>query len=341
MIAATHENNFNILRLLFASLVVFSHAFALLGLEEPVIYGRTLGNLSVHAFFAISGYLICQSYVRSPELLSFLVKRFLRIVPGLVVAIIATKLIAGVCGGFKTNPVPYIANGPVWTLTWEVMCYFGLVLLGQTGVLNSKSIPAFFAAAWLVYIINISNASDEFAVVVPLAMMFLAGAFVAATEDDQKVAKAPLLSVFGLVAILNYDFFQSIHLWIASNVPFLWGPALAAEQANRIIYIAAFPLVIVYLGKFSRPIVKVENDISYGIYIYGWPIAQALVFLAMQNKADLAPVPFFVLTMLVTVPIAFASWKLIEKPSLSLKRLAIRRNPGGPVSVTPGKHPNT
>ena len=45
------ENNFNFLRILFASLVVFSHAYALLGFEEPVIFNRSLGNLSVHGFF--------------------------------------------------------------------------------------------------------------------------------------------------------------------------------------------------------------------------------------------------------------------------------------------------
>lgn len=61
------DNNFNLLRLFFACCVVFSHAFALLGYAEPVLFGRSLGNFSVHAFFAISGYLICQSYVRSPS----------------------------------------------------------------------------------------------------------------------------------------------------------------------------------------------------------------------------------------------------------------------------------
>lgn len=125
-----HENNFNFLRLLFASLVVFSHSYALLGLEEPVFFGRSLGNLSVHGFFVISGYLICRSYVRSTSVAAFFINRILRIVPGLAIAMIVTKVAASWCEGFEHNPVPYIANGPVWTLTWEVVCYFGLAVLG-------------------------------------------------------------------------------------------------------------------------------------------------------------------------------------------------------------------
>lgn len=101
-----HKNNFNFLRLLFASMVVFSHAYALLGHEEPTLWGRSLGNLAVHGFFAISGYLICQSYVRVPHFFSFAVNRFLRIAPALVVALLFTSEIAARCDAFKTNPVP-------------------------------------------------------------------------------------------------------------------------------------------------------------------------------------------------------------------------------------------
>lgn len=241
-----HKNNFNFLRLLFASLVVFSHAYALLGQEEPTLWGRSLGNLSVHGFFVISGYLICQSYVRSPTLISFSINRLLRIGPGLVVAMIVTKLIADLCGGFKANPVPYIANGPVWTLTWEVACYFCLAILGLIGILQTTRIPSFFAAAWLAFLVNISSTSDSYLVIAPLAIMFLAGSFIAVMEREIDFQKIPLIGILGLAAITNYGVFQSVYGWIVAHIPFLWGPNVTAEQASRVIYMATFPLIVIY-----------------------------------------------------------------------------------------------
>lgn len=319
----SHKNNFNFLRLFFASLVVLSHAYALLGQEEPTLWGRSLGNLSVHGFFVISGYLICQSYVRSPTLISFTINRLLRIGPGLIIAIIVTKLVADLCGGFKANPVPYIANGPVWTLTWEVACYFGLAILGLVGALQSNNIPGFFATAWLVFLANISNTSDSYLVIAPLAMMFLAGSFIAVMENQIDFKKIPLIGILGLAAITNYGVFQSIYGWIVSHIPFLWGPTVTAEQVSRVIYLAIFPLVVIYIGKLKRPVVNIENDVSYGVYIYGWPTAQTLVYLAIQRQITLSPATYFALTMALTLPLAFASWKLVEKPCLSLKRLFI------------------
>lgn len=278
----------------------------------------------MHGFFAISGYLICQSYVRSPTLISFTLNRVLRIGPGLVIAMIITKFIADFCGGFKENPVPYIANGPVWTLTWEVVCYFGLAILGLLKGLSTNSIPAFFAAAWLMYLTNISSTNDTYLVIAPMAMMFLSGTFVAVMDNSAAPRTFPLWTAIGLATITKLEIFQSLYGWTVSHIPFLWGPAINIEQAMRIVYMSTFPFLLIYVGKSAKPVIKITNDISYGVYIYGWPIAQAIAFITIQQKENLSPLVYFGLTMLFTLPVAFASWKLIEKPSLSLKRLVGR-----------------
>jgi len=319
-----HRNNFNFLRLLFAILVVLSHAYALLGQEEPVFLGRSLGNLSVHGFFAISGYLICQSYIRSPTIVSFSINRLLRIAPGLVIAMIVTRFVAELCGGFKTNPVPYIANGPIWTLTWEFACYIALGALGVIGVLQRNNMPSFFAAAWLIFLVNISNTGDAYLVIAPLAMMFLSGAFIAVMEERVDFKKTTLASVIGLALVTNHVLFQKIYALTVLYIPFLWGPAVTAEQVSRVIYMLAFPLVVIYVGKHAKPTINIQNDISYGVYIYGWPVAQVLVYFAIQQQITLSPAVYFFLTMVLTLPMAFVSWKLIEKPSLSLKRFFVR-----------------
>jgi peptidoglycan/LPS O-acetylase OafA/YrhL len=327
MVASSHHNNFNLLRLVFAVLVVYSHAYALLGLEEPIIWGRSLGNLSVHGFFVISGYLICQSYVRSQTLIAFSANRVLRILPGLIVALLVTGYIADFFGGFKENPVPYIANGPVWTLSWEVACYIMLAVLGLLGTLNRDNFSVFFAVSWLLFLLNISSESAPYLVVVPLVMMFLAGAFISLLESRINFSKMVLFSLLLLGLILKLSVAQAFYNWMASNIPFLWGPKISLEQIVRVGYMAAFPVLVIYLGKYTKPLFKLKDDISYGVYIYGWPIAQALVFVAVQRNWVLTPITYFLLTMLVLLPVAYLSWRLIEKPSMSLKKWFVGPSP--------------
>lgn len=320
MAVPSHHNNFNLLRLVFATLVVFSHSYALLGYEEPLIWGRSLGNLSVHGFFVISGYLICQSYLRSNTFVSFAANRVLRILPGLLVAMFVTGLIAGQFEGFKENPVPYIANGPVWTLTWEVVCYLMLAVLGLLGTLNRDGFSVFFAVAWLLYLLNLSSDSAPFLVIAPLVMMFLAGMFIALVESRLSFGKLAAWSSATLVFFVFMPLPVATYEWISRNVPFLWGPKISFEQFVRIGYMAAFPAFVIYLGKYTRPLMNLKNDISYGVYIYGWPIAQALVAIAALYDLELNIVSYFLITMAILIPVAFISWKVIEKPSMSLKK---------------------
>jgi peptidoglycan/LPS O-acetylase OafA/YrhL len=68
-----------------------------------------------------------------------------------------------------------------------------------------------------------------------------------------------------------------------------------------------------------------RNDISYGVYIYHWPVAQALL---VELPGIGMPV-LLALTLLITAPLAVASWRFIEAPALRLKtrvpRLLLKR----------------
>ena len=55
----------------------------------------TFGTLGVDGFFILSGYLIVQSWLGDPELINFLRKRVLRIVPGYLVAVFLSTLAVG------------------------------------------------------------------------------------------------------------------------------------------------------------------------------------------------------------------------------------------------------
>jgi peptidoglycan/LPS O-acetylase OafA/YrhL len=88
-------------------------------------------------------------------------------------------------------------------------------------------------------------------------------------------------------------------------------------------FAAAIPTTycVLYIGmlKFPRLRFIESGDYSYGIYLYGFPIQQTLVHLFPIFRE------WWPLLFVVAAPLTFAfaalSWHLIEKPTLSLKRL--------------------
>ena len=154
------QNNFDALRLLAAILVIFSHSFLIAeGTQSREWLIRLTGNqcilglTGVFVFFAISGFLVTQSFEQTPNRLHFLTKRALRIFPGLLVATLLSAFVLGplvtdlplgaylsrvepyqyVVGNtlldqtvhelpgvrFVDNPVGLEINGSLWTLRLE------------------------------------------------------------------------------------------------------------------------------------------------------------------------------------------------------------------------------
>ena len=93
-------NNFDIIRILFAWLVIVSHSYILLGTKgcdplcELTNHYINLSYFGVKGFITISGFLIFKSLERSPNVLDYLWKRILRIYPGLMVVLLLSVGIA-------------------------------------------------------------------------------------------------------------------------------------------------------------------------------------------------------------------------------------------------------
>jgi peptidoglycan/LPS O-acetylase OafA/YrhL len=314
-----HANNYNLMRLMFALAVIVSHSFALLGYAEPVFWGRTLGTVAVHGFFVLSGFLITDSYLRNPSILRFSMNRALRIVPALLVALVAAKIAWSLCGGFKANPVPYISNGPIWTLTWEVICYSLVVLLGLIGVLTPSGMPVVFFVSWVLFLINLHDTSATYAMIMPMMMMFQAGAFirVARNRVNLRAMAGPsviLLAVFSTAAI--YD---PLLAFVREHIVFLWGPDVSNFDLRAIVYLAALPFLIVFLGDV-KPALSFKDDISYGVYVFGWPASQIIIHIFRVQGWQIDQLRLLLLTLAVVIPVSWASWKLVEQPFLRLKK---------------------
>jgi peptidoglycan/LPS O-acetylase OafA/YrhL len=63
---------------------------------------------------------------------------------------------------------------------------------------------------------------------------------------------------------------------------------------------------------------RIDNnaDISYGLYLYGWPVQTLIIW----NYLAINPWLLCLLSLLVARLMGYAGWVLVEKPCLQLKR---------------------
>lgn len=309
--------NLNALRLLLAAAVIVSHAWPLAlgaGTPEPLqaLTGRSLGGWAVGAFFFISGLLISTSAARKAAI-PFWTARFRRIVPGLGVALLVTLALAmlsgstanlgeaakwfvraitlasiehRLTGAFAANPFPEVVNGPLWSLFHEVLAYF---------------------LCWIFVVVFGSRKGLPFVVLGVLA------AAMAAFHEALPWRLPVFAPLFGA-----FTFGMAVQVF-ASRIPVSPLLALAAfisiALLPEMVALGPVSLSLVVLALWLPPL-RFEADASYGLYIYGWPVAQTIVAL----QPGIQPVTLAVMSVAVTYPLALLSWSCVERPSLSRNR---------------------
>lgn len=316
-------NALNLVRLLLATGVIVWHSFPLSGHDiEWWPLRQLLGEVWVDGFFAISGFLIVNSWMRNPNWATYLRARILRIMPAfwtclVVTALVIAPLTAGVFGpsnagyvvrnaalwifqpdiaGSPTGvPYPGAWNGSLWTLAWEFFCYLGVLALGVTGLLRRRAtIPVLFAVAMLGAVITTLGVVENAYVVFGsrFGLMFLAGALIWQYQD--RVRLTPVWATVAAMVLVLALLLPNYRILAALPVAYL---TLAAGALIK------------------RPALRLRNDISYGVYIYAFPAQQVL---AIWGAWELGVPVFAVLSVAVTIPLAAASWFAVEKPAMRL-----------------------
>ncbi|WP_426510735.1 acyltransferase family protein [Dactylosporangium sp. McL0621] len=339
-------NGLGLLRLTLALTVLVAQAWPL-GLGEPnpghgLTRGQTdLGTLAVDGFFVLSGFLVAAS-ARRGGALRFAWHRFLRIFPGLWVCLAATALAAAVSGhagdlGFvRANlagsvhqwgigtmflDTPYgrlvqgsVVNGSLWSLVYELLCYCGLTVLIAAGLPRRApwAVPLFAGVAYAVIVLD--------AVRSPTTPQYRGGLGpfpVWGYVDLQLACYLGFLFLLGASAQLY-----------AGHVYLKWPIALGAGLvlAGSLVYggffvlgYPAFAYLMLYAACTVPPrlhAVGREHDYSYGIYIYAFPVQQAV---AHFGGAAWGLVPYVALCLPLVLLVAAASWHLVERPALALK----------------------
>lgn len=347
-------NALSFFRLILACLVIVSHSPELLdgnSQREALknVFGTlTFGQLAVYGFFFISGFLVVDSAFRS-TLYTFMLKRFLRIFPGFAMAYLlsitlvfwlgggqfdelsaskwaakASKVLlllnpAQVGSAFIGSPSPDV-NGSLWTIAYEFRCYvltaivifaFGRTILPFLVLAASLAlVVAFSLSSGVDLRLDIGNFEPLGNVddTVRFTMIFCMGALFQIYKE--KIPSNGILasaSLVMLVAGMYWEQFAAIAVGVFGGYLLLY---LAFASASSV------------WSAINR-----DADISYGIYLYAWPIQKLLIFYV--------PVITPTCLTLFTIPLAatagFLSWHIVEKRALRLRPALRPRLTGRPL----------
>lgn len=327
------RNNFDALRLIGALLVLGSHQFALSGRWEPRVAGdHSFGNLGVLIFFAVSGFLVTQSWQADPHLGRFAARRALRLMPGLVgvmvVSGVALALLAPsgfawreyVLAPWSHQRAPYfpgqaqtLLNGSLWTILVEVKCYILLCVAGALARQHLRTVVAVTSAGLLGWYL--------------LGLGEQAGFDAAAAQG--RLSFVPYFGAFFLLG-------AALALW-----PLLQRATGALVAAGVLCFAIGQPTLglalvvppaVVWIGQRSWPVLREagrHGDISYGVYLYAWPTQQ---FVVAALGASAAYLTLLLPSLAVALLLGLASWHLIEARALRHKP---RRPFTAPAAATP------
>ncbi|MFT3802104.1 MAG: acyltransferase [Burkholderiaceae bacterium] len=348
-------NNWNLIRLVLATMVLLTHSYALVTgdpINEPLrrTYGLTLGTIAVDGFFVASGFLVTASVTRERGIAYFVASRCLRIYPGLWVMLLLTvfglgawcttlrwadylgsartlgylartaTLVTGVRfelpGVFASNPFASVFNGSLWTLPYEVGAYACL-----------------FAVSLAARICEPRDRRITLGrLVLGAWLLSLLGLWGAGATGSAWTTTLRLLQMFFAGAALHglRDRLRPTRVAIA-GVALSFVALFAHPVVLKIGYPLLLPLLVVLAAHGDAGRLRGAGrfgDYSYGIYIYAFPVQQCLIFVGQgASVAELA-----VKSFVVTLALAVASWHLVEKPCIGRKRAmaeALRRLSAG------------
>ncbi|MBV9553421.1 MAG: acyltransferase [Alphaproteobacteria bacterium] len=353
---AAHANNFDLLRLVAALSVIFSHSFLISAgtqSNEPlVVFTRNqcpLGLVGVFVFFVISGYLVTDSWCRAPRPGGFALRRAARIYPGLVANGLVLALVLGpivtslpvaayladpglrdFLGEYATlwpgplalpgvlfakTTVGLLVNGSFWTLRFEVYMYLMVLVLG------------------LVRGLRLSVAAGLLAL------------GIAAIWWDQDHSLLWLGDLRGWLWMLSHFAAGMVMYFLCRRVPFRWYAALLAVAFVVLIarvghqFITLFALPGGYLTIYAATrywprldYARHVGDLSYGLYIYGWPCEEFVMWLSGGRAAWWQ---VFLGGLALAVPLAWLSWHAIEKWPLGWVRARRRPAVAAPALADP------
>lgn len=333
-------NNFDFLRLIGAVLVIYGHAYPVTGSASPVFAANGVGTIGVKIFFVISGYLVAQSWLRDRDLCRFLLRRSLRIFPALGVVLLLSVAVLGplmttlsltayvqhpetlfyfrnfalyvnydLPGVFEQNPVPSAVNASLWSLPAEFSMYLLTPIL-LSRVFNRKRF------SFLMLTLIFSGLSILLIFIFPRQEPW----FIYATNAWSWLEVAPYFVIGVAFAVCELEWLTNIYLAFVGILMLAIVDVDASVKQSMLMFILPYACLSFGLGHtplFER--ITRGNDLSYGIFLFGFPVQQAITAMA---GAQIGPWANCLASLTVCIGLAHLSWNFIERPMVG-------RKPGG------------
>lgn len=336
-----HAGRYDAIRHAAALAVLFGHSFVLTRGTDPLSaalmplagWGEGVHELAVNVFFALSGYLVTLSLLRRDSVVAFAIARALRIWPAAILACVLTvlagaafttlpvqdyataegtwrflvrnivlrKIEYGLPGVFADNPYPNVVNGSLWSLPYELRFYAFTALIGLAGVFRRRLwFNLLLAASVLDFLVPVVDVFPAGETTWRLWLHFFGGAALAVNRDVIPLRAGIAVALAGLA------------LGAAVVVR---GPVHAAAFATATVY------AVHWIGQGGGSVRGARRaDLSYGIYLFAFPVQQGLISLAPAGwngwTLTLASVPF-------VLALAALSWHAVEHPALARREDAI------------------
>ena len=332
------QNNFTLLRLLLALMVVVGHFKLLSGTHYPR-FPFNLADAAVDCFFVVSGFLIAGSYERSHGLWPFYVRRGFRLYPMyfcVVVLQVGIMLLLLPRGPFSElhSTLRYLAAN---------MLLANFVQYDIGGVLAGLENPGINPSLWtlkieigfylIVPLIYLGIRRWGWPVLVAIFAASVAFSLVATAMDSERLARQlPGQLQFFVVGIALYRHGGNLRVHplvsVAIAVGFLalWTEFQPIPAGIRPLLVGAF----VYTAALCMPVVPLKSDMSYSVYLVHGPLLQTLILLGLFQDN------LFYLTGVVAVVLAlsYITDRLVERPGIVMgQRLA--RRAGRRVAAVP------
>ena len=334
------NNRITLIRLFCAIIVLVSHLDWIAG--NPTDNFRRLGLYAVAIFFGLSGFLLTDSILQGGANSNFIRNRFLRIFPGFIGVLVLTSLFfaplyhitkirkfeyiftqdnvlyifrnmttyivqSDINGSLEASNVPNW-NPPLWTLWYELVCYFLLfILIRALGTRYISSIKVFLPIFITIYLLGgllIIHIPSRINMGIYYSSFFFLGSFLYIKKVHEK---------FNLFIVLIFGSLLSFLIPRNSDTVFF-------DNRDFVLGLFLVPLSI-FLSFNPKVSIKLRNDYSFGIYIYSAPISHLLIlnFDTMQQNW----IMYAICTLGVTLIFSWLSWNLIEKPALKLKKRVV------------------
>jgi peptidoglycan/LPS O-acetylase OafA/YrhL len=341
--AQGRDNNFFLIRIIAAFVVLFVHSHSLATIEPYHDFltplGFKTGAIALHIFFFTSGFFITASLISRSNIIDFAWARFMRIFPGLWFMLFVTvgfiglfvgtlpageffaspktheyvsrcaTLVNGIRyllpGVFESNPYPLAVNGSLWTLPIEWRLY------------------EYLAGAWVLFALKPAWRAPAFRLGFPLVtVVLMAIAFSTFSQHD--------LRDDGQIGIAEFFSGSALYVWrdriklSYARLALMFGAlCLAAmnRQAFCLVYLLVLGPITLHLGYLFGGWIRNFNrlgDYSYGVYIYAFPVQQSLAALIPGISVG----AMNVYASAITLTLAVTSWHFVEKPALDHKGAA-------------------